>query len=61
MTIGGVEAPVDFAGLSPQFVGLFQINAFIPQGVVPGPQVPVVIEQDGVRSRNDVIIAVRLP
>ncbi len=59
--IGGVEAPVDFAGLAPQFVGLFQINAFIPQGVVPGPQVPVVIEQDGVRSRGDVTIAVRLP
>lgn len=59
--IGGVEAPVDFAGLAPQFVGLYQINAFIPQGVVPGPQVPVVIEQGGVRSRGDVTIAVRLP
>ncbi|MCW5966057.1 MAG: hypothetical protein KIT83_18615 [Bryobacterales bacterium] len=59
--IGGVEAPVDFAGLAPQFVGLYQINAFIPQGVVPGPQVPIVIEQNGVRSRGDVTIAVRLP
>ncbi|MCU0229713.1 MAG: hypothetical protein MUF01_18945 [Bryobacterales bacterium] len=61
VSIGGVEAPVDFAGLAPQFVGLFQINAFVPAGVVPGPQVPVVIEQNGVRSRSDVTIAVRVP
>ncbi len=59
--IGGREAQVDFAGLAPQFVGLYQINVFIPQGVVPGPQVPVVLEQDGFRSREDVTIAVRVP
>lgn len=59
--IGGVEAVVDFAGLSPQFVGLYQINAFVPEGVTPGPQVQLVIEQDGRRSREDVTIAVRAP
>lgn len=59
--IGGIEATVDFAGLSPQFVGLYQINVFIPQGVQTGPAVPIVIEAGGVRSRPDVTIALRNP
>jgi uncharacterized protein (TIGR03437 family) len=59
--IGGVEARVDFAGLAPQFVGLNQINVFIPDSIAPGPAVPIVLEQNGVRSRDDVTIAVRAP
>jgi uncharacterized protein (TIGR03437 family) len=59
--LGGVEAQVDFAGLAPEFVGLYQINAYVPEGVTPGDAVPLVIEQDGRRSREDVTIAVRQP
>ena len=56
-TIGGVDASVSFAGLAPGFVGLYQVNARVPGGVVPGPAVPVVITQNGIAS-NTVTIAV---
>ena len=56
--IGGVEAPVVFSGLSPEFVGVFQINATVPAGVTPGGAVPLVIEIGGISSRDDVTMAV---
>jgi|GEM_PF-3196199 len=59
VTVGGAEAQVLFAGLTPEFVGLYQINIIIPFGVVPGDEVPVVVTQGGVTSRADVTIAVR--
>ena len=43
MTIGGIEAHIDFAGLTPGSTGLYQINAVVPVGVTPGDRVPVVI------------------
>jgi uncharacterized protein (TIGR03437 family) len=59
--IGGIDAPVVFAGLSPEFVGVFQINTSVPAGVAAGNQVPLVIEVGGRVSRNDVTIAVAAP
>lgn len=59
VTVGGAEAQVLFAGLTPEFVGLYQINIIVPFGVVPGDEVPVVVTQGGVTSRTDVTIAVR--
>ena len=64
--IGGIEAQDIAAILQPQFVGLNQINARVPEGVTPGDAVPIVIEVDcgdGVvfRSREDVTIAVAAP
>jgi len=56
--IGGVEAPVFFAGLSPQFMGVNQLNIEVPQGVEPGDRVSLVVEQAGVRSPEDVTISV---
>ena len=56
--IGGIEANVIFSGLSPQFVGVYQINVFVPEGIDPSDTAPLVIEVDGVRSREDVTIAV---
>ena len=32
-TIGGVNAPLAYAGLSPNFVGLYQFNVTVPSGV----------------------------
>jgi uncharacterized protein (TIGR03437 family) len=57
VTIGGVTATsVAYAGLSPGYVGLYQVNVTIPTTVTVGPTVPVVITQNGVAS-NTVTIA----
>jgi uncharacterized protein (TIGR03437 family) len=57
-TIGGASAPVTFAGLSPGFVGLYQVNVQVPNAAPAGSQVPVVITAGGVVS-NAVTIAVQ--
>jgi len=57
VTIGGVPAPVSFSGLSPGFVGLYQINVQVPSNAPAGNAVPVVLTIDGVPS-NTVTIAV---
>ena len=36
MTIGAQSAAVDFSGLAPFFVGLYQVNARVPDGVAAG-------------------------
>jgi len=58
VSVGGASADVSFKGLTPGFVGLYQINATIPQGVTPGNQVPVVVTAAGQPSLP-VTIAVR--
>jgi uncharacterized protein (TIGR03437 family) len=58
VTIGGVNARVDFAGLTPGFAGLYQINANIPSGITPGAAVPLVITSAG-QSSVPVTMAVR--
>jgi uncharacterized protein (TIGR03437 family) len=58
VAIGGQPGAVQFAGLTPGYVGLYQVNVQIPGGITPGPSVPLVISQDGVPS-NTVTLAVR--
>ena len=41
VTIGGAGATVDFAGLAPGFVGLYQFNFVVPN--VPDGDQPVTI------------------
>lgn len=50
VTIGGVAAAVNFSGLAPNFVGLYQVNAVVPGGV-HGNQ-PVRISIDGAASNS---------
>jgi uncharacterized protein (TIGR03437 family) len=57
-TIGGVAAQVIFAGLAPGFIGLYQVNVQVPQGVAAGDAVPVVLSTGAIAS-NTVTIAVR--
>jgi uncharacterized protein (TIGR03437 family) len=45
LTIGGVKVPVFFAGPTPGFTGLYQVNATIPTGIAPSPQAPLVLSQ----------------
>jgi len=58
VSIGGIQVPAAFAGLSPGFVGLYQVNIQVPSGVQPGDAVPLVMTQAGVNS-NTVTVAVR--
>ena len=58
VTIGGIEAQVQFAGLTPGSVGLYQVNAVVPPGVALGDAVPVVVSVGEQRSPA-VTIAVR--
>jgi uncharacterized protein (TIGR03437 family) len=58
--IGGREAQASFSGLSPQFVGVNQMNVVVPTGVTPGV-VPIQLRVGGITSTDQVTIAVRAP
>ncbi|MEZ5403038.1 MAG: putative Ig domain-containing protein [Bryobacteraceae bacterium] len=58
ITIGGQPATVLFAGLTPESVGLYQINAVVPESIAGGDAVPIVVTAAGIPSRP-VTIAVR--
>jgi uncharacterized protein (TIGR03437 family) len=57
--IGGVAAQVTFSGLSPQFVGVNQLNVVVPN--LPSGTVSLQIDEVGVRSTDKVTIAVANP
>jgi uncharacterized protein (TIGR03437 family) len=56
-SIGGVSAPVSFAGLSPGFLGLYQVNVQIPAKSPTGSAVPLTISIGGSTS-NQATIAI---
>ena len=58
VSIGGVDAPVLFAGLTPELVGLYQINALVPAGAPTGDSVPIFVISGG-QSSPVVSISVR--
>jgi hypothetical protein len=45
VTLGGVPVQVQFAGLTPGYIGLYQINALVGKGVPTGLSVPLNINQ----------------
>jgi uncharacterized protein (TIGR03437 family) len=57
VTIGGIDAAVLFAGLAPNYAGLYQLNVRVPQGTAPGDQ-DVVVTVTG-RAAKPVKLAVR--
>jgi uncharacterized protein (TIGR03437 family) len=42
-SMGGINAPVQFSGLTPGFIGLYQVNVQIPAGVPPGSSLTIAI------------------
>ncbi|MDQ2920963.1 MAG: hypothetical protein M3R52_05045 [Acidobacteriota bacterium] len=56
--IGGRAAVVQYAGPSPNFPGLDQINVEIPEGL-SGRSTIVVTTASGLMSRNDVVVTIR--
>jgi uncharacterized protein (TIGR03437 family) len=56
---GGVAGDVLFSGLSPQFVGVNQLNVQVPTGVKSGNAVPLQIEVNGFTSTDTAVIAIQ--
>jgi len=50
LMVGGQSAQVNFAGLTPGFAGLYQVNAVVPPGAQTGASVPVTVTIDGQTS-----------
>jgi uncharacterized protein (TIGR03437 family) len=58
VTIGGATATVQFSGLAPGLLGVYQVNILIPANAPTGSAVPVVLDIGGVAS-NTVTIAIQ--
>ena len=58
MTVGGSQAQVQFAGLTPGFVGLVQINIRLPVVLPSGSSLPLVVAF-GSRTSPAVNLSVR--
>lgn len=56
--IGGVSARVDFAGLTPEFPGVYQLNVVVPDGVTPGNALPLQLRIGGITTTDQVTMAV---
>ena len=50
---------VDYAGLTPGGVGVYQINAKVPSGLRAGQGVPLTIRQGGMSTTLAVQVAVQ--
>ena len=59
VTIGNVNAIVQYAGLAPGYPDLYQVNVVVPLGVVPGSAVPIVLTVASQSSPSTVTIAVQ--
>jgi uncharacterized protein (TIGR03437 family) len=55
VTVGGRPASVQFSGLAPGFVGLYQVNVVVPADAPSGPQ-PLQITINGARSKEATLI-----
>lgn len=56
--VGGVPAQVVFAGMTPQFVGVYQLNIIVAPGTPTGNAVPLQIRTNGITTTDQVTIAV---
>ncbi len=57
VTIGGIPAIIEYSGLAPGYVGLWQVNVRLPANAPTGNAVPVILSLDG-RTSNQTTVAV---
>jgi uncharacterized protein (TIGR03437 family) len=59
VSIGGVAAPVLYAGLTPNVANLYQVNVLVPQAAPAGDDVPIVITvtnpSDGFSAKSNTV------
>jgi uncharacterized protein (TIGR03437 family) len=58
VTVGGVPATVQFSGLEPHTIGIYQVNILIPANAPTGNAVPIVLKMGTVAS-NTVTVAIQ--
>jgi uncharacterized protein (TIGR03437 family) len=59
-TIGGIDAAIHAAASAPDLVeGVFQVHVLVPEGVAPGPSVPIALRVGATPSPSGVTIAVK--
>ena len=54
--VGGIQATVDFSGLTPGLIGVYQVNFVVPSGL--SGRVPVVLDVGGGVTSNTVFMSV---
>jgi uncharacterized protein (TIGR03437 family) len=59
VTVDDKSAQVLFSGLAPGFVGLYQVNMIVPEGVSPRNEVPVRVGIGNTLSPSNITIGVR--
>ena len=59
MQIGGAPATVQYAGLAPGAIGLYQINVFVPTTATANDLTPVTFTVNGTSGTQTLYIAVQ--
>ncbi|MEO6038299.1 MAG: hypothetical protein ABIQ93_07800, partial [Saprospiraceae bacterium] len=52
VTVGNKPAQVNFAGLTPGFAGVYQVNAILAADTPVSNSVPLLIQVDGLRAHQ---------
>lgn len=58
VTFGGITGQVQYSGVAPGFVGLYQINVVVPQNAPTGAAVPLQILIGGITSTKQATVAI---
>jgi uncharacterized protein (TIGR03437 family) len=58
VVLNSVELPVQYAGLTPGFIGLYQVNVAIPVGTAPGSSLSLTVKAAGAAG-NTVNVAIQ--
>jgi uncharacterized protein (TIGR03437 family) len=57
LTIGGIDTPILYAGLTPTYAGLYQVNFYVPTSLAPGNH-SIVLTVNGMRSPSGAFLTI---